>query len=407
MDSVLTIVRTQQDNGLLHRLALLCMMALAFFIPTDGVGFVGSLPVVKTAGLISFGLVLLMLVTGTALRGLTGFLMLSMLYIAWAIFSFLWTSMPVDYVSTQAINSQQSLKAHLYLLMIVLLLFQVLRSERDWQWLVLAFLGGSYLLVLLALQGYQPGATTVRYELAGLDANEMSVQLAMGLPLAIYLLSLGHYGWMRLLGALYLPLALLAIIATGSRTGFVVLLIGLLGLLPLLVRSGLLVRLLGVLAVAAALIVTVSIVPDRTFERIFSTGSELSQGTLSERTVTWQKAYWEWDRQPLFGHGLGSFKRLVNKYNVDYTAHNSFVTISVEQGLVGLLFFSGVVGLAFYYALQLGRERRLLLFSLVGVVTAGQLTLTLHENMYIWLAYTLVAVSWLLHQPAAGQGEPG
>lgn len=383
--------------ALIQRLALLSMMLMFFVVPMDGISIFAALPVVKFAGLLAFGFVAVLIMSGTVIRGTSWFIVLSMLYISWILLSFLWTSMPVDYQHPQAINSQQSVKAHLYLLGVVVLLFQIVRTEADLQWLLLAFLLGSFGLLALFLQSYDPGVTTVRHGLKERDANEMSVQLALALPVALYLLSMSKFWWIRILSAVYLPLAIVSIFATGSRTGFVVLLIGLLGVLPLLLRSGVLIKLMSAVALCVAVIVAINTIPEKTFERILSTGSALTEGTLNERSITWQKAWVEWNQSPVFGHGLGSFRRMVNKYNVDYTAHNSFISISVEQGLVGLALYLMVISLSLYYAWQLDKRRRIILMSMVLVAVMGQMTLTLHEAMYIWLAYALAATAMSLH----------
>ena len=260
----------------IQRLALLNMMAMVFIIPVDGLSIFGRLPLLQLSGLLALGFTAVLLVAGSQIRGAGWFIGLSVLYVGWVLLSFIWTSMPVDYDSKQAINSQQSVWAHLYLLGMVLLLFQIVYTESDLQWLLLAFLLGSLGLITLFLVSYSPNASTVRHALKGRDANEMSVQLAMVLPVALYLLNLGKFWWMRALAALYIPLAMLSIFATGSRTGFIVLFIGLLGLVPLLLRSGVLIRLLSLGAMVVGLIFVLNTIPAKTFERMFTTGSELT-----------------------------------------------------------------------------------------------------------------------------------
>lgn len=382
----------------LQRLALLSMMAMVFIIPVDGLSIFGRLPLLKVAGLLAFGFTTLLILSGSEIRGGGWFIALSVLYIGWILLSFLWTSMPVDYDSKQAINSQQSIWAYLYLLGMMLLLFQIVRTEADMQWLFLAFLLGSLGLVTLFLVSYSPNATTVRHALKGRDANEMSVQLAMVLPLALYLMSLGRYWWMKALASIYIPLAVLSIFATGSRTGFIVLFIGLLGLLPLVLRSGVWVRFLSIGTLVAGLIFTFNTIPPKTFERMFTTGAELTGGTLNERSITWQKAWLEVQESPVVGQGLSSFRRIVNKYNVDYTAHNSFVSILVEQGIIGLALYLAVVVLVLYYALRLDKRQCVLMLSMLLVLVLGQMALTLHENMYIWFAYTVIVLMLSIQQ---------
>ncbi len=374
---------------LIRKTGLLFMFLLLLALPTDGMTNIAGLAMVKVAGLMVFGLTAVLVITGTDLRGEPWFFLFSLLYVSWALFSFLWTPMPVNYESIQAINSQQSLKAHLYLLALLLLMFQVIRTEQDLQYAFVAFMLGTLGLMFLLARNYDPGGNTVRYQIQGFDANETAVQIAMTIPLAIYLLTLSKVWLLRVFSVAYLPVAMFAIMITGSRTGAVIMLLGLMGFIPWLWRASLPMKAVSTLALVLALVGVASVINEKTLERLFTTGSEISQGTLNERSVTWSRAYEEWDTQPVFGHGLGSFRRVINRHNIDYTAHNSFVAITVEQGVVGLALYAGVIFVAVFSAFRLDSGRRMIMLSLLLVVLMGQMALTLYENMYIWFAYLL------------------
>lgn len=383
--------------NILHTLAVGCLCLFVLVIPVDDLVAPGGASLVKLTGLLSFAAMALLLVNGMPLRGSGWFIISCLLYISWVLSSFLWTNMPVDYQHAQAINSQQSLKANLYLLGMVLLMFQLVRSECELHAVMLAFVLGCSWLSALFLSSYEPGVLTVRHGLEGLDANEMSIIISIAIPLAVYLMLRAQLTLVRLAGLLYLPLALLAILATGSRTGLVILLVAALSLLPLLFKAGLTLRLLSLVVVCGALIWVLSVIPDKTVERLLSTSSELSSGTLSERSITWKKAWLEFEQQPVFGHGLGSFRQLMNKHNVEYTAHNSYISIAVEQGLIGLLFYLAVIFTVFWQCLLRCAEQRWLLIPLLLIVVLGQMTLTLHEAMYVWLVYMLIMLIVLLN----------
>ncbi|PIE00895.1 MAG: hypothetical protein CSA79_01860, partial [Thiothrix nivea] len=216
---------------------------------------------------------------------------------------------PVDYQNSQAINSQQSLKANLYLLGVVLLMFQLVRSERHLVLVSVSFLLGCSVLIALFLSSYEPGVRTVRHGLKGLDANEMSVMISIAIPLAAYLLLHGEFLLWRLMGLAYLPLVMLAVLATGSRTGLVVMAVAALSLLPLFFRAGLILRLLSVVVLSVALIWVLSLIPQKTVERLMSTGTELTKGTLSERSITWRKAWLEFPTLAVYAVTAGGGTR--------------------------------------------------------------------------------------------------
>lgn len=377
----------------LRSLAMICMLLLVSALPTDGAVEIAGMSLVKIAGLLAFGLTAVLVVMGNGLQAMPAFHMSILLYVVWVILSFTWSEMPVPYETTQAISSDQALKSNVYILMIGLLVFQLTRSQQDLDWLYIALVLGSFWLVYLMVKDYQVTASTVRHEIKQFDANEVSVKLAMVIPLAIHLLMKTRASWQRLLGLTYIPAAMFTIMITGSRTGAVVMLLGLVGFIPFVLRSGMLVKIGSVVLVVATLIGIASVIPQKTIERIFSTGKEISSGTLNERSVIWAKAYEEWEEKPLSGHGLGSFRRIINPYNVDYTAHNSYVAITVEQGVIGTLLYLAVIGVAVSSAWKLPGDDRWLLLLMLAIVTLGQMSLTLQDRMYIWFAYALAVLS--------------
>lgn len=376
----------------IRKLALICLLMLIFAVPTDGLWSIAGLSLVKVAGLLLFGMVALLLISGDGLRGSPWFLIAVTAYICWMLFSYLWTWMPVNYETSLAINSQQSIKGHLYLFMLVLLAFQVIRTEQDLNLALAAYLLGSIGLIYFLVSGYDPTSTTVRHEIKGFDANETSLQLSLGLPMAWYLLLTTQSWLLRSLSLIYIPLALFGIFITGSRTGFVTALLGFVGVLPWLWRARFVWKLAVLGFFIAAVIGVINLVPEKTLDRLFSSGTELSQGTLSSRSITWSRAWLEINEAPFFGNGLSSFRRVINKYNIDYTAHNSYISIMVEQGIIGLLLYLAVIVVVLLQSLRIPAEQRLLMISLLLIAVAGQFTLTLNEKMFIWFAYLFVVL---------------
>lgn len=384
----------------LRQAAMVFMMVLVFALPTDGAVEVAGMSLVKIAGLMAFGLTALLLMLGNGIHALRAFHTAVLLYVAWVMLSYTWSAMPVPYETTQAVSSDQALKSNLYVLVISLLLFQLVITVQDINKLYIALVLGSCWLVYLMVKDYQVTTTTVRHHIKQFDANEVSVKLAMVMPLAIYLLTHVKPWWWRLLGAAYLPAAAFTILITGSRTGAVVMVVGLAGFLPAILRSGLLGKAASVLVMVVALIAAANVIPQKTIERIFSTGKEIASGTLNERSVIWANAYEEWEESPIYGHGLGSFRRIINPYNVDYTAHNSFVAITAEQGIVGVVLYLTVIGIALSLAWRLPGDERWLLLLMLLVVVIGQMSLTLQDRMYVWLAYALTALNFYIKSNA-------
>ena len=385
-------------------IAIFFMMMLVFALPTDGAAEVAGMSLVKIAGLAAFGLMLVLIMTGAELTAVPALHIPILLYVAWMIFSYIWTDMPVPYESEQVAGGyQQAIKSNLYVLMITLLLFQLVKTETHIQMLSLAFILGDMWLVYLMVKDYQIGGNTVRQEIKDFDANEVAVKLAMAIPLAIYLFTMAKHWLLRGIAVLYLPMAMFTILITGSRTGAVTMVIGLTGLWPMVKSSGLFGKLMVGATVVILLVTAVNVIPQKTIERIFSTGKEISQGTLNERSVIWGYAYEEWKQSPIVGHGLSSFRRIINQYNVKYTAHNSFVSIAAEQGIIGVLFYVSVIGVSFFYAYFLPPLERILMLSMLGILVLGKMSLTIHDRMHVWFAYSLPVLIAHVQQRSANR----
>lgn len=376
----------------IRKLGLVCLLLLIFAVPTDGLWTIAGLALVKIAGLLLFGMVGLLLISGDSIRGSAAFFITSTLYICWMLFSFIWTLMPVNYETNLAINSQQSIKGYLYLFMLILLSVQVLRTEQDLNLAFAAYLLGAIGLTYFLVRGYDPTITTVRHEIKGFDANETSLQLALGLPMALYLLLLAKSWLLRALAVVYIPIVLFGIFITGSRTGFITALLGFIGLVPWLWRARFFWKLTGLAFFIVVLVGVINLVPQKTLDRLFSSGTELSQGTLSSRSITWSRAWLEINESPFIGNGLSSFRRVINKYNIDYTAHNSYIAIMVEQGFIGLLLYLAVIVAVLLQVFKIPAEQRILMLSLLVIAVSGQFTLTLNEKMFIWFAYLFVVI---------------
>lgn len=376
--------------------ALLCMMLLVFSVPTDGIVMIAGMSIVKVTGLLSFGLITIMILAGVPLKGDPLFYLAIVLYIGWVVLSFLWTAMPVDYETTQAVSSWQAIKANLYALMLAILVFQLVDTEVDLHWIAAAFVAGSGVLALILLRNYDP--TIVRNQVALFDSNEVSVKLAMAIPVAVYVFTHIRQWWVRLGAFIYIPIAMLAIASTGSRTGGVIMIISLLAFIPLFIHARGITKLITVIAAIAVSIFILNLIPKATVNRMLSVGSEISQGTLNERSVIWRNAYQEWQAHPVAGQGIGSFRRIVNRYNTSYTAHNSYIAIAVEQGLVGVCLYIGVILTAIFYAFKLRWELSLISLALLFVVILGQMSLTLQDRMHIWWAYVFPVVLFHMQQ---------
>jgi len=113
-------------------------------------------------------------------------------------------------------------------------------------------------------------------------------------------------------------------------------------------------------------------------------------------------------QKPIMGYGTGGFKAAVRPYGIYQVAHNSFLSVLVEQGIVGLLLYLTMIFAVVLAVCRLPRlERR---FALVLLCTLGvtMLPLTWEANKAVW--FVLAALLGLARAqtvaPAGAVGEP-
>lgn len=254
--------------------------------------------------------------------------------------------------------------------------------------LLLAYLFGAYVAALdtLLLFASQAGSLR-RFAAGGADPNSHAMTLALALPIAWYMATTHPRPLLRLVCRGYLPVALFAVALTGSRGGLITSMVGLL-IIPLTMTNmspGRMVAAIAILAISGALAVTY--VPDTLVERFASTGESVQSLSFGGRFKLWTAGMHAWNEKPLMGYGTSAFKSAVYAELGDLTqvAHNSFVSILVEEGLIGLLLYLGMLVAAFLSVLRLrGLERR---FALVLLTTLffTLLPLTWEDQKPVWI----------------------
>jgi O-antigen ligase len=91
-------------------------------------------------------------------------------------------------------------------------------------------------------------------------------------------------------------------------------------------------------------------------------------------------------QKPLVGYGAAGFKTAISPYlgSAAQVAHNSYISVLVEEGLIGCLLYMGMLGAVFLAVLKLPQlERR---FALVLLATLGvaMMPLTWEDRRPVW-----------------------
>ena len=104
-------------------------------------------------------------------------------------------------------------------------------------------------------------------------------------------------------------------------------------------------------------------------------------------------------QHPVLGVGAGAFKAAVG---IGKVAHNVFISILVELGIVGIALFLGIVGVALANALKHPLWGARFWLTLLLIWFIGASSLTWERRKLTWLVLALTAAS-----AAVQQGEKG
>lgn len=310
-----------------------------------------------------------------------------------------WTGIGVWVLQAWEIPAKFYTFAQLFL--VVWMIWELAATAARQMGLLTAYVLGAYVAAIDTILLYlrQAGALR-RFAAGGADPNSLAMTLALGLPMAWYLGMTYRRPLLRWMCRGYVVVGLVAIGLTGSRGGMLASVVAL-SIVPLTLgklspgrRAAAICLLMVSGAVAAAY------VPETLVQRFATTGSEVQEGKLGGRFQIWAGGVKAFAQKPLMGYGTGNFKPAVRPWGGVQVAHNSYLSVLVEEGLVGFTFFATMLVSALLAVLRLrGMERRfaLILWATLGIAI---LPLTWEDQKEVW--FTMSALVGLAAAPAAG-----
>jgi len=315
-------------------------------------------------------------------------------FVAWGAVSTSWATEP-------ALAQSGALRLGLVVIL-VFVVFSALRTRRDLEIVAWAYLSGAFLVSLVALATGSNKAG--RLALGELDPNGLAAALAAAVMLALFLL----WGTMRsavrvlLLG--FLLTYAIAIVLSESRAGLVAL--GIAAVVAIVVGGELRWRMLATITIVAGLGIGyyVVVAPAEIRDRAASTISAPREVRLD----TWAIAVQMAEDNPVLGVGLGNFEvvevgYLAGELNLfsarkihalPLAAHNTYLEVLSELGVVGLALFAAVILAAAVPALGAIRYREV---RAVAVTTSQGLVIAFVVLLvaYFFVSGTYAKQIWL------------
>lgn len=229
------------------------------------------------------------------------------------------------------------------------------------------------------------GGERVRLLWPGLDPNYFAAQLIFPLAVSLGLFSITKGVFRKFLWILICLVIIGAILGTFSRSGYLSTLV----LLVLFVGKRNLRALVPALAISLAFFYLLSVVPVIQ-ERIASIPEDIVRRGAAGRFYAYQASFKLWLASPVWGQGVGSVLS-----SIGLVTHNTFLQILAELGLIGEIFFVGVIVLA-VKSIRAGEKLYLAKSTpdviLFGIILLGLIatclqfcTVTLNDPMVLWL----------------------
>jgi O-antigen ligase len=359
---------------------------LIFAMPWENMLMLPGLGTIsRLIGIFAIGTALFAILMDRAFRGLGVVTSLTGIWVLWVMGTFLWTVDPV--------NTEKSVITAIQLFIFVWLIWEFAREKREQRGLLQAFVLGASVSVAFTIQAFLRAEEVnyMRYAASGFDPNDLGLILALALPIALYL-GLKNESKFARLNLLFIPTGLFAIVLTASRSSFAAALVGLLFLLLTSSRLNIVRKISLVVLMLFAASVLLSILPEESWSRLSTTGSELSSGNLNHRSTIWLMGLYAFAESPIIGVGAGGFRAAVVPFiGMEYAPHNLFIDVLVTMGLIGFCIFACILLYLFRSILLLPYAEKKMWISVFLIWGIGVMTLGWTMNKPTWFIFALLA----------------
>lgn len=381
-------------------------LILIFMIPWENSVTIANLgTLVRVTGLfVSAFWVLTVLVTGR-FRKPHPFHLAAFLFVLWNIVSIFW-SLGND-------ETVQRAKTYFQLAGMVWLLWDLFTTSATLRAGAQAYILGAYVSIGSTLLNYLAGNEAYafsggRYAGSNLNAGDLALILALGLPMAWHLAVSAGTGKrsyvLKLVNYAYIPLSLFAILLTASRMALFAVVPALVFIIGSFSQLKLSSRILALAALTGSLLVLQSHIPQSSIDRLATTSSSIAAADLGGRMALWRAGITAFSQHPLLGVGSGAF-RTVNEFGG--AVHNTFLSVLAELGIIGFALFVIILVIVVYQALHQPKRYSRLWLAVLAVWAIGVSAQTWEFTKQTWLFLGLVVISANVISQTVLQGETG
>jgi O-antigen ligase len=373
----------------MRKLAFSLSLVLIFSIPWEDAITIGGInSLTRYLGIFVTAIWLISIISSKSLRRPSFFHVLFFLFVLWNAASLFWT---VAYdVSLQEVNT------YIQLLVLSLIIWDLYSSSEALYKGLQVFTLGCYVLIVTTIIDYALGIEIGLYSggrYAGVgNAVDLALVLTLGIPISWHLAISQKINnkFLTFFNFMYLPCALFAIVLTGTRMAIIAVLPALIFIIGTLRQLKLYIRLSSFFVLVGAMVWLEPLIPRSTLGRLGTVFSSISAGDLGGRVELWRQSLSYWIDHPIIGIGSGAIK---SPLILNTVAHNTFISVLTELGMIGLLIFLCILFLIIRVALRQAKEYTILWITVLGVWTTGVFTLTWEYKKATWLLFIMIVIS--------------
>lgn len=388
----------------MQKLATIFSIIVIFTIPWEDAFALGSLgTVTRIFGILTALIWFLSVLMRGKLRSFQWFHGFVLFFILWNITSIFWSRWPR--------TTLDQIQTYIQLCIFIFILWDLITSPELLRAGLQAYIFGAYISVTSTIINYTNGQQISAYEVgrysgAGLNAVDLALTLTIGIPIAWHLALISSNGIgrniIRVLNYLYIPVALFAIILTASRTALIAVIPAVVFIVFTNNRLKPTTRILAFIVLFTAMFFLQPLVPQASLERLSTVSDSIAAGDLGGRVNLWKQALQTFQENPIMGIGAGV---LDTPLFLGAVAHNTYISILTELGILGFFLFLLIIGNSIYKAAIQSNWYAQLWLSILAVWAIGIFTLTWEYRKTSWLVLALVVVSAELNRKKVIQPE--
>jgi O-antigen ligase len=377
----------------MRRLPFYLLWFLIFTIPWQNVvvfPWLGTIS--RLAGLSAVVVAVLYILAYRRVNEPSLLLIAMVLFVIWSFISYLWSIHPSATFGRFITNIQ--------LLVMAWLIWELCKTPDDRNNLLQAFILGAFISIGDMILTYsRADVSGYRISASGFDPNDLATTMALGIPIAYYLIINRTRSILYIVNMLYIPLAIFCVILTASRGGIVIASITIL-VIPItffwLDRFNKTI----VASFIMLCIIFISLwLPkntekiERNIDRITDTPQLLREGDLNYRQIIWKAGWRLFTENAFLGIGAAGFRHGVSDYIYRGKApHNTYLSVLVDTGIIGLIIFISLLSLAILPNISLPPPNNIIFIVLFVSLIVALIPLGWEYNKGLWFILSILSL---------------